>query len=81
MSTRHQPSVYVLAANLRHNDHESSGANVRTLSTHITSSDDLKACLLSRIHIIWDKFGLHDFLLDWMSSLLYSQRVSEMWFG
>jgi hypothetical protein len=72
---------FVLAANLGHDHHQSHGSDVSTLPAHVASCDDLKACLLRRIYIVGHKFGLHDFLLNGMSTLLDSQRVCELWFS
>jgi hypothetical protein len=71
----------ILASNLSHDDHQCDRANVSTLSTHVTASDDLESRLLSGVDIVWDEFGLHDLLFDRMPSSFDSQRISELWLG
>lgn len=70
---------YILAANLSHDHHQSHGSDVSTLSTHVAACDDLKPRLLSRVHIVGNELGLHDFLLDRMPSLLDSQGIRKLW--
>lgn len=75
MSTLDNHRSVILAADLRHNDHESNGTDVGALPAHVASSDDLKAGLLSRVYIVGYIFSLQNFFLDWMTALLDSQRV------
>lgn len=71
----------VLATNLSHDHHQGDRSDVSTLPTHIAACDDLKARLLCRVDVVWYEFGLHDLLLDWVSALLDSQSVCELWLG
>lgn len=71
--------VRVLATNLSHDCHQSYRSNVSTLPTHVTSRDDLEACLLGGIHVIGYEFGLHNLPLDWVPALLDCQRVCKLW--
>jgi hypothetical protein len=62
--------AYILATNVRHDGHQSYRSYICTLPTHVAPCDDLKSCLLSRVHVVWNEFGLHNLLLDWVTSLL-----------
>jgi hypothetical protein len=71
----------ILATNLSHDDHQSHSADVRALSAHVASSNDLEARLLGSVDVVRDELGLHNLLLDWVPSGLDSQCISELWLG
>lgn len=71
---------HLLAAYLRHNNHQGNRADICALATHIAACNDLKASLLCGVHIVGHKLSLHDLLLDRVSTLVDGQRVCELWF-
>ena len=71
----------ILATYLSHDGHQSYSADVRALSAHVASSDDLEACLLGSVDVVWDELGLHDLFLNWVPSGLDGQSISELWLG
>lgn len=70
--------VRIQAPNLGHDEHQSDGADVGALATHVASSNDLEARLLGGVDIVGDEIVRHQPLLDRVPASLNSESISEL---